>query len=171
MSDKLQQFYKRIITSEPVQNSLPREFVSKQFLKDTGAKVRLIFEKNILNDYNHARAFFSKLGDNKGFLLKRDAKFYSTEVTIDFDFLYSYTDVAQSSVIISDQALKNLLVLRNDNDHQWIVGEDDFIRQSEPYPLEIMKAFYLNWLGDDAHDPTSREFWALWKEYEPFMLE
>ncbi len=170
MKNHNKQFYTNIIVSKPSSDSLPVEFLSKNFLKESGSKVRLIYESNILETYNIADAF-SK--NSNGYFMTNETDFECRPVEINVDFLCNEADPFDnsSSLIVADAELKNLMVVLNNNETTWLIGDEQFLKKAQPYPLEIMKDYYLTWLDDDPIDPIANPFWETWNEYESFMLK
>lgn len=170
MKNHNDQFYRTVIQSEPRSDSLAVESLSKDFLRKTGSKARLVYDSNVLETYNIAEAFSE---DASGYLMTNEDRFTSREVKINVDFLCEEAEPFDNnnSLIVADAEHKNLMVVLNDHETIWLVGEESFLRRAQPYPLEIMKDYYLTCLDDDPSDPTAQSFWETWNEYEQFMLK
>jgi len=170
MNDHNEKFYTNVLVSKPYPDSLPAESLSIKFLQENGSKVRLIHESNILETFNIAEAFSKNAS---GYLMTNEESFQCRPVEINIEFLCEDADPLDNnnSLIIADAELKNFMVILNDHETIWLVGDEKFLKKAQPYPLEIMKDYYLTWLDDDPDDPTAKEFWSVWNEYKPFMLK
>lgn len=149
--------------------------LSKKFLTDTELSIRLVYDRNILEDYSIAHAFDAVTEGRKCFMLSNEEEgFKSTPVKLDFDFLCTRLDmfVKTNPFVVTDETHENFIVFKSfDDEYVWLVGKPKFLKQAQPYPLEVMKEFYVAWLEDDPSNPITKEFWEAWNEYEPFMMK
>lgn len=176
MNNRREEFYRAVIDSESFPNSIPTESLSKTYLTQTKAYVRLGYDINILEKYDLVEAF--KECTETTLMMSREKTYHCASLPLDFEKFIEKVDVFEKtrSVIVVDETLTNFFVFMNDHETIWIVGEEKFLKRAQPYPLEIMSHYYYGVFGDpespsDTDHPDSEEFWALWKDYEPFMLK
>lgn len=176
MNERQEEFYCAVIDSENIPNSIPRERLSKNYLSQMKAHVRLGYEINILEKFDIIEAL-KQCGKN-ALMMSHEETFHCELFSLDFEQFVEKVDVFEKtrSVIVSDETLTNFLVLMNDQDAIWMVGEENFLKRAQPYPLEIMSHYYFCVYGDpespnDTDHPDSEEFWILWNDYKSFLLK
>ena len=166
---EFEELYNTIIDSKSINDALSDERLSISFLKRNGLKVRLIHDLNLLEAHNIFNAFSrSKFG----FFLSKENEFKASRLEWDTDDLWEKLQVSGNSnaIIITDQSTKNFVLALNDAETIWLIGNREFLEIAQPYPLSIMKSYYLGWYDLDDEDLDSESFWGLWNAYENLML-
>ena len=148
--------------------------LSKPYLIEMKQDIRLVYDRNILDDYSITQAFNAVTENRACYILSNEEKFKSEPIKLDLNFLCAELDMFDKAnpFVIADETHENFIVFKNfDDEYVWLVGQPEFLRLAQPYPLDIIKEFYMGWLEDDPSNPIAKEFWEAWNEYEPFMLK